>query len=68
MVRGGVVPPLVPLLLAVLMFDTLMARVWLSEASGAEAGRLRRIIGSNLTVAALLVLAWGRFFYELIRL
>lgn len=64
-VRAGVVPPLVPLLLAVLLFDTLMARVWLSEAVGAQARRWRRIITSNLVVVALMVLAWGPFFYDL---
>ncbi len=61
-IHGGVAPAVVPLLFMVVIFDALMARVWLSEASGQEAARLRRIIAIDLGVVLVLVIAWAPFF------
>jgi hypothetical protein len=65
LVRGAIVPALVPIVIMVLLFDALMARVLLGEGGPSERQRLRRVIGTDLGVVALLLLAWSPFFYSL---
>lgn len=55
-------PVLAPLVMMVLLLDALMARVFLTDAAGAERRRFRVIILANLAVAAILLLRWLPFY------
>ena len=64
-VSSLLVPVLVPLFFMVLMLDALMTRVWLSEAEGAEARRLKTINRIDLLLGILLLAFWVPFFVSL---
>lgn len=59
------VPVLAPLLLAVLLLDALMSRVWLGDAQGDEARRYRTLLRLDLGFSLLLVLFWLPYFLAL---
>lgn len=60
-----VVPALAPLVLAVLLLDTLMSFVFASAQSGAARQQLRRTAVFEIALAAILVAAWYPFFRAL---
>lgn len=55
-------PVLAPMVLMVLMLDALMARVFMFEKEGSERARYRRIVGVDLVLSVVLVLAWLPYF------
>ena len=60
-----IAPVLAPIFFMLLMLDALMTRVWLSEAEGAEANRLRTINRIDLVLGLLLLAFWIPFFVSL---
>lgn len=54
--RTVLVPVIAPMVLAVLLLDALMARIFMSELEGSARQRYRRIITVDLVVAVTLVL------------
>jgi uncharacterized membrane protein len=58
-------PVLAPMVLMVLMLDALMARVFMFEKEAAERARYRRIVGVDLVLSVVLVLAWLPYFRAL---
>lgn len=59
------VPVLAPILFMLLLLDTLMSSIWLTQTEGDEKKRYRSNIVINLTVAALLIYFWLPFFAAL---
>lgn len=60
-------PALAPLVLLVLLLDTLMSRVMMSDKEGAERARYRLIIKINLVVVLLMLLLWAPYFIALFK-
>lgn len=58
-------PVMAPILFMVVMFDVLMARVFLKEAKGDKREHLKTVIAIGLIVAALILLRWLPFFLSL---
>lgn len=57
-----IAPVLAPLVVMVLVLDTLMAGVLMSDKQGDERRRYRRIIRVNVFMAAVLALWWWPYF------
>lgn len=60
-----VIPALSPMVLMVLLFDMLMARVLMSDVQGAARARYRLVLKVDAAVVVLMLLAWGPFFLAL---
>lgn len=58
-------PVLVPLILMVLLLDTMMSAIFMLEKQIDERLRYRRIMITNLSLVVLLVLRWLPFFMAL---
>ena len=61
-IRGTIMPAIVPLIFMGLMFDALMSRVLMVDSKGAPYSRFKVIIIVNLLLAIFLILAWLPFF------
>ena len=61
-----IVPAVAPLFFFGYLLIMLMSRVFMSDASPRERQRLRMVIRTDAVLLALLVLAWGPFFYRLL--
>lgn len=59
------VPVLAPLFFMLLMLDALMTRVWLSEAEGEAANKLKTANRIDLVLGLLLLAFWVPFFVSL---
>lgn len=60
-----VAPALAVILIFVLLLDTLMCRVFMSEQSDPQRQNFRAKIRVNLLGLLIIVLSWGPFFYAL---
>ncbi len=56
------IPVMAPLITMVLLLDSLIATIWLSQSSGEEKGRYRLILGCNLTMVIIMLTVWIPFF------
>ncbi|KAB7619648.1 hypothetical protein [Alkalilimnicola sp. S0819] len=65
LITTGVIPALSPMVVMVILFDMLMARVLMSDTEGRRRARYRRILKTDGIVVALIVLSWMPFFLSL---
>ena len=65
MVTTLVVPALSPMILMVLLFDMLMARVLMSDTEAEQRARYRLVLKTDGVVVAALLLSWMPFFLSL---
>lgn len=61
-----IAPAVVPLVFFGYLLIMLMSRVFMSDAGPGERARLRMVIRTDAILLAILVLAWGPFFYRLL--
>ncbi|MBS36132.1 MAG: hypothetical protein CMO26_09435 [Thiotrichales bacterium] len=61
-----VVPALVVMVVWVLPFDALMAKVFMAERPVEQHSRYRAIIKFDFLVLAVLILSWGPYFYTVL--
>jgi hypothetical protein len=67
LVQTLLLPALAPLVLLVLLLDTLMSRIMMSDKEGEERARYRMIIRTNLLVVLFMVLLWAPYFNALFK-
>jgi hypothetical protein len=65
-VTAYVVPALVVLLVWILLFDMLMARVLMGEQQGESRGRYKTILRVDAILLGALLLFWGPFYVSLL--
>ncbi len=62
MIETVFIPVMAPLITMVLLLDSLIATIWLSQSSGEEKSRYRLILGCNLTMVIIMLAVWIPFF------
>jgi hypothetical protein len=65
LVKTVLAPVLAPMLFMLLLLDALMARVFMSDATGDARRRFKTAVLVNLTAAALLLLRWLPYYLAL---
>ncbi len=65
LIPTALVPVFAPIVLMVLLLDTLMSRIFMADSAPAEHHRFKRIITINLALATILVLYWIPYYRAL---
>lgn len=66
MIETVFIPVMVPLIIMVLLLDSLIASIWFTQTTGDEKNRYRLILGCNLTTIIIMLSLWIPFFIALL--
>ena len=66
MIETVFIPVMAPLIIMVLLLDSLIASIWVSQTSGDEKTRYKLILSLNLLTVIVMLSIWIPFFIELL--
>jgi len=66
MISTIVIPVMAPLLTMVLMLDSMIATIWLSQTSGEEKNRYKLILACNISMIIIMLVIWIPFFMAIL--
>ncbi|VAW92257.1 hypothetical protein MNBD_GAMMA23-290 [hydrothermal vent metagenome] len=66
MIETVFIPVMAPLITMVLLLDSLIATIWLSQSTGEEKNRYRLILGCNITTIIIMLTVWIPVFVALL--
>ncbi len=66
MIETVFIPVMAPLITMVLLLDSLIAAIWLSQSTGEEKSRYWLILGCNLTTVIIMLVVWIPVFIALL--
>lgn len=66
MIETVFIPVMAPLITMVLLLDSLIATIWLSQSSGEEKSRYKLILGVNLLTVIIMLSLWIPFFIAIL--
>lgn len=64
MIETVFIPVMAPLITMVLLLDSLIASIWLTQSSGEEKNRYRLILAANLLTVIVMLSIWIPYFME----
>ena len=66
MIETVFIPVMAPLIIMVLLLDTLIATIWFTQTTGDEKNRYKLILGCNLVTVIIMLSLWIPFFIALL--
>ena len=66
MIETVFIPVMAPLIIMVLLLDSLIASIWYTQTTGDEKNRYRLILGCNLPTIIIMLSLWIPFFIALL--
>ena len=66
MIETVFIPVMSPLIIMVLLLDTLIATIWFTQTTGDEKNRYKLILGCNLITIIIMLSLWIPFFIALL--
>jgi len=66
MIETVFIPVMAPLITMVLMLDTLIATIWLTQTTGTEKNRYKLILGCNVLTIVVMLSIWIPYFMSIL--
>lgn len=66
MIKTIFIPVMAPLITMVLLLDSLMATIWITQTSGAEKSRYKLILWCDLITAVIMLSIWIPYFMSIL--
>lgn len=66
MIETVIIPVMAPLLIMVLLLDSLIATIWFTQTTGDEKNRYKLVLGVNLVTVITMLSLWIPFFIAIL--